>query len=617
MTKPRSVVIATLLILLGSLVVAQRSGYLWGPSPDEHPKGSPDFRIAHDYWGVVIEQPPVSTLRCLAGQSLFPQVTVRNHSLATLTSAKMASEQVPAPANISHRIFALDHDEVLSEGPRSLLRQPLGPGASQTLVVAIHCPKQPGRYRVLVDVVQEGVSWGYLTKSVKKLAAAQVLEVIPDDAASLLAFAPAVAPLAPWEQSTLMASQQAHLQLVARLALGQLQVSRYHYEAAGSTYQVTNAGSQYPMIWTRDLATIARGQPAAQVATSYWPELFLMNQTAANGVPDWLALTTGETGKNDILSDQELWTIIAALEGIRLGYVGPSWLEKPLASVTGMGQRQVGDWLLLALNYVLAQRFDPQAGCLVTGHVADWGDVGLQGRDDRTSTKFHGPKVCGIYGQALLYQALNLVAQYLPAANQDSALAARGGITGLKNQLERFVQQRLWQADKGFFRIHHHLEPLVHKFAEDDIFPLGGNVLAYESGLTTPAQTRAIADTILNRQKQFGNATVGAVLLPCYPAGTFENPIMDERYEYQNGGDWDWYGPRAARLIYEVYPAIGWQKLAANAALVVAQGAFYEWRHLDGRPGGGRHYNGSAAAWLWVLKTMTAAPQAMGANGQP
>ena len=47
----------------------------------------------------------------------------------------------------------------------------------------------------------------------------------------------------------------------------------------------------------------------------------------------------------------------------------------------------------------------------------------------------------------------------------------------------------LWQEDKGFYRVHVHLDPLPHDFDEDDMFAMGGNAQAMISGLADAAES--------------------------------------------------------------------------------------------------------------------------------
>jgi len=61
------------------------------------------------------------------------------------------------------------------------------------------------------------------------------------------------------------------------------------------------------------------------------------------------------------------------------------------------------------------------------------------------------------------------------------------------------------------------------------------------SGLADENKTRRIIKVALERQKIFNVSTISGTLLPYYPKGFFKHPMIDDFYEYQNGGQWDWF----------------------------------------------------------------------------
>jgi hypothetical protein len=149
--------------------------------------------------------------------------------------------------------------------------------------------------------------------------------------------------------------------------------------------------------------------------------------------------------------------------------------------------------------------------------------------------------------------------------------------------------------------IHQHIDEFQHAFDEAAIFALGGNLWAIDGAIADERQARSLLAKIIELQKKMQLPTVGFVLMPPYPANTFENPIMDQEFEYQNGGDWDWYGIRAAAMIGHINPVLSKEKLREIAEKIVSQGTFYEWNPQSGSPVSGEHFRGGAAEWLSAL----------------
>lgn len=157
------------------------------------------------------------------------------------------------------------------------------------------------------------------------------------------------------------------------------------------------------------------------------------------------------------------------------------------------------------------------------------------------------------------------------------------------------TNKNLWQQNKGYYKMHVQISSTNPKFKEDEIFPMGGNEIAIQSGLANHSQAKQIFEIAKERKKQVNASTIGCVLVPAYPARFFANPGMDEEYEYQNGGQWDWF---AGRLILEEF-LNGRNEDALTRLKEIAsqdnnQGGFYEWYTLNGTGKGSPKFLGSA-----------------------
>jgi len=171
------------------------------------------------------------------------------------------------------------------------------------------------------------------------------------------------------------------------------------------------------------------------------------------------------------------------------------------------------------------------------------------------------------------------------------------------DSLRKKTNERLWQPERGFFRVHIHLDPkYVHDFNEDEMFAMGGNVTAIQAGLADETQRNLILKKALELQKTFGLTTVGGVLLPPYPAGVFKHPAVDEPYEYQNGGQWDWFGGKLVYALFDNgFSRAAKEKLREIILKNLRNGGLSEWDDPAGAPRGSDFYSGSAGSLAKAL----------------
>jgi len=134
---------------------------------------------------------------------------------------------------------------------------------------------------------------------------------------------------------------------------------------------------------------------------------------------------------------------------------------------------------------------------------------------------------------------------------------------------------------------------------------MGGNAQAMISGLAGGPgddKRRRIIEQALSRQKEFGVSTISSSLLPPYPKGFFRHPALDEPYEYQNGGQWDWFGGRLVLAMFESgFSREAREKLIEIARKDIANGGLFEWNTKDGAGRGSDFYSGSAGSLARAL----------------
>jgi len=378
-----------------------------------------------------------------------------------------------------------------------------------------------------------------------------------------------------------------------RLIRATLSHNKVSFPGKTGTVSGFAAGSAYPQIWLRDAATII---PASRFFyekpfLQSWLEEHLAFQAEDGGLEDWFD-SRGKFDKNTTETDQETSAVRAAAQITEI--IGPAWLEDKVKGETVLAR------LEKALRFVLGHRFDRAHGLVTGAHTADWGDVDI-GRGDQGAI-YSGPEThwtCDIYDQSEFHGAARGLAKMLATAN-------RGGESKFWEDQAALIRQNadrwLWQADKGFYRVHLHLDSLRHPFDEDGMFALGGNTEAILSGLALEDQSRRIIESALARQKEFGISTISGTLLPPYPKGVFKHPMMDDPYEYQNGGQWDWFGAKLVLAMFEHgFSRQAKEKLLEIARKNIANKGLYEWDTPAGQGRGSAFYSGSAGSLARAL----------------
>jgi hypothetical protein len=154
--------------------------------------------------------------------------------------------------------------------------------------------------------------------------------------------------------------------------------------------------------------------------------------------------------------------------------------------------------------------------------------------------------------------------------------------------------------NRGYFRIRLTLDPTPEAFAaqEDERFALGGNALAALHGVADDDQAAAIFETAERLRKAHRFSTISTTLIPPYPASVFQHPAMREPFQYQNGGQWDWYG---AALVEAEFARGHSRQARAHLDQIVSRTlaagpGIHEWYAQEGSPKGSPAYAASAAA---------------------
>jgi hypothetical protein len=362
-------------------------------------------------------------------------------------------------------------------------------------------------------------------------------------------------------------------------------------EFAGQTGNIFgfSPGTEYPEIWVRDANTILFASKLfyEQHYLTSWIEEHLAFQKDNGSLEDWINVR-GESEKNTTETDQEASIIQSAFQVFEL--LGPEWLQK---TITG---KDIISRLDQALMFVLQNRFDKKLGLITGAHTADWGDVDLVDDDAILSVNVDSNTIwtADIYDQGMFCLAADQLAKMYGELKQESrAKFWKETADSIKANTNTW----LWQEEKGFYRVHVHLDSLQHEFDESDIFAMGGNITAAIAGITDSEQRTKIIRAALERQITYNVSTISGTLLPPYPQNVFKHPLLDSPFEYQNGAQWDWFGGRLINTMFRSgFSQQAREKLLEIIAKNIANGGFFEWDDQKGTGRGSDFFCGSAGS---------------------
>ena len=376
------------------------------------------------------------------------------------------------------------------------------------------------------------------------------------------------------------------------------------FAAPGGTVKGFGAGEAYPQIWLRDSSWIVPAAAAyydADVLTS-WLDLHLAAAQKNGRLRDWVATGAPEVFRewaprvaafgtlsvdtNSNESDQE--------PSAALAYCRAREALEARARMDGAHAGRV-QRLVQAMDALLRDRTDPKTGLVWSGLTADWGDVSPLYPDQRAIyLDEKTPRTLALYSNVMAYAALECLASLVDEPKANARLEARA------SKLREALWANFWMKEKGYFRIRKTLDkPPSAAFGrdEDDRFALGGNALAALLGVADDEQAAAIFETADRLRTESDFSTISTTLIPPYDAGVFQHPAMREAFQYQNGGQWDWFGAPLVQAEFER----GHTEMARihldqiMSRTLRAGPGIHEWYAQDGAPKGSGAYGAAAA----------------------
>jgi hypothetical protein len=389
---------------------------------------------------------------------------------------------------------------------------------------------------------------------------------------------------------------------LARRILADDLLLRVHDAAMELLRSGLSAGTRYPEVWIRDLATFlelsCRAGAAGEVRTALL--MFFDFQQPDGAIIDGFTARQESVDpynyilcakypemvghKNTVETDQESSLVIGARN-----YIEASGDTGLLAHV--VDGVTVLDRLERAVNWVLQHRWSDRHGLAWNATTIDWGDMQPEHAWGVKLDENSHPALC-IYTNALFSVALrDLIWLQENGGRRPDTLREK------RTALDAAIRKHLWDVAKAKFRPHVYLErgsPFPEDFDEDAIYYHGGTATAMLAGVLTPDEAVSSFRQMQKNVADAGAQTVGLSVWPLYNCPSLPNKLYAEPFAYQNGGDWPWWGGRVSLgLFASGCPGEAYEALRPIADMIEKQGGFYEWHRPDGTPHGSG-FRGSA-----------------------
>jgi len=361
------------------------------------------------------------------------------------------------------------------------------------------------------------------------------------------------------------------------------------------------AGSGYQMVWSRDLNTFIE-LSCEEYDNKIIRENLLMffhfqreNGELLDGYVPREAFTwddpnpyesltaPGHIGfKNTVETDQET-SLIQAISKYISKTNDWSILEEEVAG------KRVYERLKFSIDYLLTERYSEKYGLIIGATTFDWGDIQVEGGavvdvDELTHWSID------IYDNAMLVIALKNMEEMASDSSDKKRWAE------LHASIKTNSRKHLWDASKNKFIPHIYIDgsPFPDSFDENAIHYHGGTAVAIEAGLLNKEEIAIVVEQMKTNVRLSGAPTIGLTVYPPYPEELLGENVSAE-YEYQNGGDWTWFG---GRMIQQLI-AYGFVEEAYTLATpmferVVQNDDFFEWYNIEGEPRGSAEFKGSA-----------------------
>jgi hypothetical protein len=367
-----------------------------------------------------------------------------------------------------------------------------------------------------------------------------------------------------------------------------------------SLLQGFSAGTSYSEVWIRDFNTFIKGSLKVHPAGTVREMLlnFFRIQGEDGNIVDGIVDTAKAKGgydyryskllpgyaahKNTVETDQESSLIQAVRKYIDVTK-DASILDEQIGGIKVMRRME------MALEYLLKDRWSARYGLITGATTIDWGDVQPEtgwGVAINGKTKW----AIDIYDNAMFAIALRDLIAIKPKAYTFSHNWA-----GIYSTVKTNARKYLWMQREGKYLPHLYLDgsPFAPDFNEKEILYSGGSICAIIAGFNTRAEISQIEKQLRKAASEEKFATIGITVYPPYPAKQFPNM---QPYNYQNAGDWTWFGGRiTAALIPANMAGNAYEDVKPMINRMLKNNGFYEWYDVrSGKPSGSGNFRGEA-----------------------
>jgi glycogen debranching enzyme len=295
--------------------------------------------------------------------------------------------------------------------------------------------------------------------------------------------------------------------------------------------------------------------------------------------------------KNTVETDQETSLIQAIGKYIR-ATGDRTILEEEIHGMSVMERME------LMLTWLMNYRYNRQCGLIWGATTADWGDVHPNHPWGVKLDETAGPAI-DIYDNAMFLIALEDFMQL----HDDPGVVEKW--KGIYEQVRDSTRKHLWdEADQKFIP-HIYLDcAQFEDIDERHIYYHGGTAVAILAGLLDQEEILASIHRMRRNVKEAGAMSIGLTLYPAYPEGAFMNKGMGP-YQYQNGGDWTWFGARMiTAMVRYGFVREAYEDLQPMVRRVIRHNGFFEWYTVDGKPMGAGIFRGSAGVLLEAIDAL-------------
>jgi hypothetical protein len=371
-----------------------------------------------------------------------------------------------------------------------------------------------------------------------------------------------------------------------------------------------SAGNSYNEVWIRDFNTFIIGSLKAHPKEEVKKMLLMFfkiqgdDGNIVDGVVETTKANVGynyrhsdllpgwEAHKNTVETDQESSLVQAIRKYIDITGDATILNEK-------IGGKLVITRVEDALNYIMKDRWSAKYGLVTGATTIDWGDVQPEagwGVAINQKTKW----AIDIYDNAMFAIALKDFLHFKP---KDYKTSKNWSIVAAN--LKANVRKYLWQPKANKYVPHLYLDgsPFAKDFNENEILYTGGSICAILAGFNTRPEVIEINRQILAAAAKEKYATIGLTVYPPYPKEQYPNMAA---YNYQNGGDWTWFGGRMTEallnynLVKEAY-----NDLTPMTDRMIAHKGFYEWYDVQtGEPKGSGNFRGEAGVLYDAIRRL-------------